>query len=151
MSDTQRILELQFMQSFTTGNLIIDTLIKGCIITLTGALFLNIRSLIQDRDYYMDKISEIFGMKLGRYELKFSGSLKDSQFNFSVKLMSILHHLEKVATTNPSIKILNEFVVEERNYDEEYEAGKKRKAEHLLPETIEVEKDVFCEVSCNIF
>ena len=151
MSDTQRILELQFMQSFTTGNLIIDTLIKGFIITLTGSLFLNIRSLIQDRDYYMDKISEIFGMKLGRYELKFSGSLKDSQFNFSVKLMSILHHLEKVATTNPSIKILNEFVVEERNYDEEYEAGKKRKAEHLLPETIEVEKDVFCEVSCNIF
>ena len=151
MSDTQRILELQFMQSFTTGNLIIDTLIKGFIITLTGSLFLNIRSLIQDRDFYMDKISEIFGMKLGRYELKFSGSLKDSQFNFSVKLMSILHHLEKVATTNPSIKILNEFVVEERNYDEEYEAGKKRKAEHLLPETIEVEKDVFCEVSCNIF
>ena len=98
----------------------------------------------------MDKISEIFGMKLGRYELKFSGSLKDSQFNFSVKLMSILHHLEKVATSNPSIKILNEFVVEERNYDEEHEAGKKRKAEHLLPETIEVEKDVFCEVSCNI-
>ena len=150
ISDTQRILELQFMQSFTTGNLIIDTLIKGFIITLTGALFLNIKTLIRDREYYMDKISEVFGMKLGRYELKFSGSLKDSQFNFSVKLMSILHHLEKVATTNPSIKILNEFVVEERNYDEEYEAGKKRKAEHLLPETIEVEKDVFCEVSCNM-
>jgi hypothetical protein len=29
ISDTQRILELQFTQSFTTGNLIIDTLIKG--------------------------------------------------------------------------------------------------------------------------
>ena len=29
ISDTQRILELQFTQSFTTGNLIIDTVIKG--------------------------------------------------------------------------------------------------------------------------
>ena len=29
ISDTQRVLELQFTQSFTTGNLIIDTLIKG--------------------------------------------------------------------------------------------------------------------------
>ena len=49
-----------------------------------------------------------------------------------------LHHLEKMSTSNSSIKKLNEFVVEDREYEEE---GMKRKAEHLLPEKIEVEKD----------
>ena len=148
ISDTQRILELQFTQSFTTGNLIIDTLIKGFIITLTGALFLNIKNLIIDRDYYMDKFFDLLGIKLGRNELNFSGSLNNTgsgtQFNFSSKLRAILHHLEKISTTNSSIKKLNEFVLEDREYEEE---GMKRKAEHLLPEKIEVEKDVFCEVS----
>ena len=36
IGDTQRILEMQFMQSFSTGNFIIDTVIKGFIITITG-------------------------------------------------------------------------------------------------------------------
>ena len=100
----------------------------------------------------MDKFFDLLGIKLGRNELNFSGSLNNTesgtQFNFSSKLRAILHHLEKISTSNSSIKKLNEFVVEDREYEEE---GMKRKAEHLLPETIEVEKDVFCEVSCNIF
>ena len=126
----------------------IENLIKGLIITLTGALFLNIKNLIRDRDYYMDKFFDLLGIKFGRNELNFSGSLNNTgsgtQFNFSSKLRAILHHLEKISTTNSSIKKLNEFVVEDREYEEE---GMKRKAEHLLPEKIEVEKDVFCEVS----
>ena len=77
-----------------------------------------------------------------RNELKFSGSLNTtdrcSEFNFSMKLLSILHHLENVAITNPSTKSLTEFFVEEE--------GEERKAEHLLPQAIEVEKNVSCEV-----
>ena len=96
----------------------------------------------------MDKFFILFGIKLGRNELNFSGSLNNTgsgtQFNFSSKLRAILHHLEKISTTNSSIKKLNEFVVEDREYEEE---GMKRNAEHLLPEKIEVEKDIFCEVS----
>merc|ERR1719483_1010901 len=96
----------------------------------------------------MDKIFNLLGIKTGRNELNFSGSLNNTgsgtQFNLSSKLRAILHHLEKISTTNSSIKKLNEFVVEDREYEEE---GMKRKAEHLLPEKIEVEKGVFCEVS----
>ena len=81
-----------------------------------------------------------------RNELKFSGSLTTlahcSEFNFSTKLLSILHHLENVAITNPSTKTLTEFFVEEDYLDE----GEERKAEHLLPQSIEVEKNVSCEV-----
>merc|ERR1712001_798573 len=73
--------------------------------------------------------------KTGWNELKFYGNLKNGrQFNFSVKLLSILHHLEKKGSTNPSIKVLKEFAVEE---------------EKQFPETIEVEKDVFCQVTCG--
>ena len=82
-----------------------------------------------------------------RNELKFSGSLTTtdhcSEFNFSTKLLSILHHLENVAITNPSTKTLTEFFVEEDMDKSELE---ERKAEHLLPQAIEVEKNVSCEV-----
>ena len=81
-----------------------------------------------------------------RNELIFSGSLNStehwSEFNFSMKLLAILHHLENIAITNPSTKTLTEFLVEEDRYTDDEEG----KHEHLLPESIEVEKDVFCEV-----
>ena len=88
-----------------------------------------------------------------RNELKFSGSLNStedgSDFNFSMKLLAILHHLENVAITNPSTKALTEFLVEEDHYVDN-EEGNYRKAEHLLPESIEVEKNVFCEVKASL-
>ena len=37
----KRILELQFMQSFTTGNLIIDALVKGTVYTLDSKTLLD--------------------------------------------------------------------------------------------------------------
>merc|ERR1712223_2162038 len=68
---------------------------------------------------------------------------------FSVKLLSILHHLEKKGVTNPSIKVLKEFAVEEeKQFGREDEIMTKKK-EQLIPETIEVEKDIFCKVTCG--
>merc|ERR1711997_225870 len=71
------------------------------------------------------------------------------QFNFSVKLLSILHHLEKKGSTNPSIKVLKEFAVEEEKQFGREEENQAQKREQLIPETIEVEKDVFCQVTCG--
>merc|ERR1712165_682984 len=74
------------------------------------------------------------------------GNRYGAQFNFSVKLMAILHHLEKTGSNNPNIKVLKEFAhEEERHYrDDNAEC---RKTDQLIPETIEVEKDVFCKVT----
>ena len=102
----------------------------------------------------MDKFNDIFGLKLGWHELNFSGSLKDGkEFNFSVKLLAILHHLELKGINNSSVNVLNEFSVEQdSNYARQRGLEKeKRKTEHLLPETIEVEKDIFCKVKKYFF
>ena len=46
--------------------------------------------------------------------MNFSGSLKDGkEFNFSVKLLAILHHLELKGINNSSVNVLNEFAVEQ--------------------------------------
>ena len=46
LGSAQRILETQFMSSFHTGNFILDTLIKGVIITVTTAAFFHLKSML---------------------------------------------------------------------------------------------------------
>jgi len=93
---------------------------------------------------------ESYERQIGWNELKFYGRMKQGrQFNFSVKLLSILHHLEKKGSTNPSIKVLKEFAVEEEKQFGREEEVQAQKREQLIPETIEVEKDVFCQVTCG--
>ena len=127
-------------------------MVKGLIITFTGAVFLNIRSLFRNRQHFVDKFNDILGLKLGWHELNFSGSLKDGkEFNFSVKLLAILHHLELKGINNSSVNVLNEFAVEQDiNYARQRGIEKeKKKTEHLLPEAIEVESNVFCKVNLS--
>ena len=91
---------------------------------------------------------ESYERQIGWNELKFYGRMKQGrQFNFSVKLLAILHHLEKKGLTNPSIKVLKEFAVEEEKQFGREEEVQAQKREQLIPETIEVEKDVFCQVT----
>ena len=97
---------------------------------------------------------EKFCFEKGWNELIFHGKLEKSstgviQFNFSGKLLAILHHLEKKGAAHPSIKRLKEIVQQEpRHYESPYddEIGKGKKHEHLIPESLEVEKDIFCKV-----
>ena len=87
-----------------------------------------------------------FGICIGFYFFPSTGA---TQFNFSGKLLAILHHLEKKGAAHPSIKRLKEIVQQEpRHYESPYddEIGKGKKHEHLIPESLEVEKDIFCKV-----
>jgi len=115
-------------------------------------IYSNTKSLRELQDLLEDWVEEYESheRKTGWNELKFYGNLKNGrQFNFSVKLLSILHHLEKKGVTNPSIKVLKEFAVEEeKQFGREDEIMTKKK-EQLIPETIEVEKDIFCKVTCG--
>jgi len=115
-------------------------------------IYSNTKTLRELQDLLEDWVEEYESheRKTGWNELKFYGNLKNGrQFNFSVKLLSILHHLEKKGVTNPSIKVLKEFAVEEeKQFGREDEIMTKKK-EQLIPETIEVEKDIFCKVTCG--
>merc|ERR1719189_3226935 len=115
-------------------------------------IYSNTKSLRELQDLLEDWVEEYESheRKTGWNELKFYGRMKQGrQFNFSVKLLSILHHLEKKGSTNPSIKVLKEFAVEEeKQFGREDEIMTKKK-EQLIPETIEVEKDIFCKVTCG--
>ena len=152
LKEAQRMMEMQFMQSFNTGNLILDTLVKGLIVTITTAAFFYLKSLASNFQQFCDRILSFFGMTNGWNELMFFGTHKPTsygmQLNFSVKLLAILHHLDKNRANNSSIRVLKEFVHEERDILRmEYEGGfKAKKTEQLIPETTEVEKDVFCKV-----
>jgi len=110
------------------------------------------KSLRELQDLLEDWVEEYESheRKTGWNELKFYGNLKHGrQFNFSVKLLSILHHLEKKGATNPSIKVLKEFAVEEEKQFGREDEILTQKKEQLIPETIEVEKDIFCKVTCG--
>ena len=113
-------------------------------------MYSNTKSLKELQDILEEWVEdyEKFVRMTGWNELKFYGGINryGAQFNFSVKLMAILHHLEKTGSTNVNIKVLKEFAhEEERNYrDDNAEC---RKTDQLIPETIEVEKDVFCKVT----
>jgi len=115
-------------------------------------IYSNTKSLRELQELLEDWVDEYerHERKTGWNELKFYGNLKNGrQFNFSVKLLSILHHLEKKGITNKSIKVLKEFAVEEeKQFGREDEIMTKKK-EQLIPETIEVETDVFCKVTCG--
>ena len=111
--------------------------------------------LFQDLIEEWVKEYEKFEEETGWNELKFYGTNKSDrtggQFNFSEKIFAILHQLEKKATITPSIKKLKEFVQVEFNLnlpprmlDGMPQEGKH---EHLLPEVLEIEKDIFCKVS----
>ena len=102
---------------------------------------------------------EKFEEQTGWNELKFYGTNKSDvrtggQINFSEKIFAILHQLEKKATITPSIKKLKEFVQVEfsLNLPPRMREGmpQEGKHEHLLPEVLEIEKDIFCKVSTYI-
>merc|ERR1719445_1801 len=118
--------------------------------TYRAEIYSNTKSLKELQDILEEWVEdyEKFVRMTGWNELKFYGGINryGAQFNFSVKLMAILHHLEKTGSTNPNIKVLKEFAhEEERHYrDDNAEC---RKTDQLIPETIEVEKDVFCKVT----
>jgi len=118
--------------------------------TYRAEIYSNTKSLKELQDILEEWVEdyEKFVRMTGWNELKFYGGINryGAQFNFSVKLMAILHHLEKTGSNNPNIKVLKEFAhEEERHYrDDNAEC---RKTDQLIPETIEVEKDVFCKVT----
>jgi len=120
--------------------------------TYRAEIFSTEKSLQELQDIMEDWVEEYenFVRSCGWNELKFYGAIVGygRQFNFSVKLMSILHHLEKIGTTNANIKVLKEFAhEEEKRYGQD--SSDCRKTEQLIPETIEVEKDVFCKVTSS--
>merc|ERR1712079_453931 len=118
--------------------------------TYIAEIYSNTKSLKELQDILEEWVEdyEKFVRMTGWNELKFYGGINryGAQFNFSVKLMAILHHLEKTGSNNANIKVLKEFAhEEERHYrDDNAEC---RKTDQLIPETIEVEKDVFCKVT----
>ena len=67
----QMMLQMQFMQSFTTGNLILDTLGKGAIVTLTTAAFFYMQNLTTNLRFYLEKILKSLGIDNGWNELIF--------------------------------------------------------------------------------
>ena len=86
-------------------------------------------------------------------ELKFYGNMKGygRQFNYSVKLLAILHQLEKLGKMDPRIKVLKEFArEEERQHYYSSDNPEHRKTQQLIPEMVEVGQDIFCEVSTNV-
>ena len=278
LGSAQRILETQFMSSFHTGNFILDTLIKGVIITLTTAAFFHLKSIASNWHRYVDTLLSYFGMKKnkiiinwkvsrgeeskvnssrrfesilhqvtkleygeagvstllenpnpeslsfmvaqnapfslapgvmgtirtdkteqqeqsrgttvlipetfvaeiysrtrslkeledllegwveeferydrknGMHTIHLFGRMNDygRQFNFSERLFAILHQLEKKGKTNPTVKTLREFAVEEsKGYSSVFsdEDQVLRRTDSLVPEVMEMEKDVFCQVS----
>merc|ERR1711963_136143 len=102
------------MQIFSTGNLILDTLVKGLIVTITTAAFFYLKSLTINFQQNIDRILSFFQTTDGWSELTFFGTHKTTshgrQLNFSVKLLAILHHLDKKCASNNSIRILKEFI-----------------------------------------
>ena len=98
---------------------------------------------------------EKFEAETGWNELKLYGTSKldkfsGGQISFSEKMYAVLHQLEKKATITPSIKKLKEFVQVDINMNlpRQLRQGQDEgKHEHLLPEVLEIEKDIFCKVS----
>jgi len=60
LGEAQRMLEMQFTQSFRTGNIIIDTLVSGVIMSVITAAFFYLRPLLTDSPKYFDRILGFF-------------------------------------------------------------------------------------------
>jgi hypothetical protein len=93
---------------------------------------------------------EKFEKETGENEVQFFGRLtREGQFNFSERLFAILHQIQKKGVANPDIKVLKEFAIEEvKRYCGNTDGLVWRRAEKLIPEVIEIDKDVFCKVTC---
>lgn len=120
--------------------------------TYRAEIYSTTKSLTELQDILEEWVEEYekFVRLTGWNELKFYGNITNfgRQFNFSVKLMAILHHIEKKGATNANIKVLKEFAhEEEKPYGQD--GAECRKTEQLIPETIEVEKDIFCKVTSS--
>merc|ERR1711971_651101 len=120
--------------------------------TYRAEIYSTTKSLTELQEILEEWVEEYekFVRMTGWNELKFYGNITNfgRQFNFSVKLMAILHHIEKKGATNANIKVLKEFAhEEEKQYGQD--AAECRKTEQLIPETIEVENDIFCKVTSS--
>ena len=98
LGEAQRMLEMQFTQSFRTGNMIIDTLVSGVIMSVITAAFFYLRPLLTDSPKYFDRILSFFGMTTNRIIINWKVS-KTSQMevnNSSKRFEAILHQVRKL-------------------------------------------------------
>ena len=96
--------------------------------------------------------SEQYKQETGVHTIQLLGRKEDhrGQFNFTAKLFAILYKLEKKYINNKTVKTLKEFTVEESKgkssvFSDEDQGP--RRTDNLVPEVMEIEKDVFCKVS----
>ena len=96
--EAQRMLEMQFTQSFRTGNVILDTIISGIIMSVITAAFFYLRPLLADSPKYFDRILGFFGLSTNRIIINWKVS-KTAQMevnNSSKRFEAILHQVRKL-------------------------------------------------------
>ena len=122
--------------------------------TFVAEIYSRTRSLKELQDLLAEWVEEFerYDRETGVHQIHLFGRMEDHgrQFNFSDRLFAILHQLEKKGTTSQAVKTLREFAVEEsKGYSSVFsdEDQVLRRTDSLVPEVMEMEKDVFCQVS----
>ena len=93
-----------------------------------------------------------FVLETGESQIELTGKLEggyNQTFDFSNKFLSVLHKINSLNYNLPDIKVLREIQLEEKKdryaSDSQHEDDK-RKAESLIPEVCQIDKEVFCKV-----
>eukprot|EP00092_Neocalanus_flemingeri_P035709 GFUD01038880.1.p1 GENE.GFUD01038880.1~~GFUD01038880.1.p1 ORF type:complete len:628 (+),score=164.89 GFUD01038880.1:60-1943(+) len=105
----QRILEHQFQFSFRTGNVILDTMLAGLILTATTYLFSSLRNVSMNYDYFLS----LLGINYNKIIIKGKPIKMDpkndmEKADFSIKFKAILHQVKLSGYSNSGVHQLVE-------------------------------------------
>jgi len=94
LGDIQRIMENQFQFSFRTGNVIIDTMIAGMLITTISYLFSIVRNTCINQEFLLS----LFGIRYNKIIISGKPSKKNpknemEEADFSIRFKAILHQI----------------------------------------------------------
>jgi len=107
--DIQRILENQFQFSFRTGNVIIDTMIAGMLITTTTYLFSMIRKLCINYEFLVSLVGIRYNKIIISGKLvKKNPKNEIEEADFSIKFKAILHQIRKAGYSKSGVHQLVE-------------------------------------------
>ena len=98
LGEGQRIVEFTLLQAFKTDNIIVDTLIKGLIITITTAAFFKLKDIVANWNYHFERILGLFGWRTNKLTIKWKVTKKAQEEvnNSSKKFEAILHRVMKL-------------------------------------------------------
>jgi hypothetical protein len=109
LGEAQRMVEYQFLNSFRTGNIVLDSFITGFIIAITTTAFFYLKAILFNWQQYMDRALSLVGMKTNKIVITWKVSKPgEEKVNSSRRFDAILHQVMRLQYDEAGVSTLLE-------------------------------------------